>query len=66
MGKWSIEMAYGIGFTVTGIEADTKEKAIEVAKTYVEDEVSIISTACDVYVDAGDLEFKDVTFVDCK
>ena len=29
MKRWDVELSYGIGFTVSGIEARTKEQAIE-------------------------------------
>lgn len=59
MDKWCIELAYSIGFTVSGIEANSKEEAIEKAKNMVNDAVVI----SDVGVDEGDFEFQQVTYV---
>lgn len=63
MKKWSVEMSYGVGFTVTGIEAETKNQAIETAKEIIEDDVSIV---CGSHIDCSDLEFEQTTFVTDK
>lgn len=42
MSKWSVELSYGIGFTVSDIEAETREEAIEKAKHLVEDGTTIL------------------------
>lgn len=59
MGKWEIEMAYGIGFSAE-VEANNREDAIEKAKNLIEDGVTILPF--DNSVDAGDLEFETVTY----
>lgn len=59
MKNWNVELAYGIGFTVTGIEADTKEEAIKKARERVEDHTTILTHA---HVDEGDLEYDACTF----
>lgn len=59
MKNWNIELAYGIGFTVIGIEADTKEEAIAKAREMVEEHTTILTRA---HVDEGDLEYNACTF----
>lgn len=59
MKKWDVELSYGIGFSVTGISAETREEAIKKARSLVEDETMIISTRT---VDEGDLEFESVSY----
>lgn len=57
--KWDVELSYGIGFTVTGVEAQSEENAIRKAKALVED--TDINTG--IQVDAGCLEFDQYTYV---
>lgn len=59
MGKWGIEMAYGVGFTVE-VDADSREHAIAKAKSLIENGTTILPF--DNSVDAGDLEFEEVTY----
>lgn len=61
MNKWSVELSYGIGFTVSGIKAETKEEAIEKAKHLVEDGTTILPF--DNSVDESGLEFDMVSYV---
>lgn len=56
--KWDVELSYGIGFTVTGVEAQSKEDAVRKAKALVED--TDINTG--IQVDAGCLEFDQCTY----
>lgn len=56
--KWDVELAYGIGFTVTDIEANTREEAITKAKAIV-GETTIMEGP---QVIAGDLEFDQCTY----
>lgn len=56
--KWDVELFYGIGFTVTDIEANTREEAITKAKAIVE-ETTIMEGP---QVSAGDLEFDQCTY----
>lgn len=43
MAKWSVELCCGIGFTVSGVEADTRTEAIEKAKQMVLDGTTILT-----------------------
>ncbi|HLO11089.1 MAG TPA: hypothetical protein VK190_02410 [Pseudoneobacillus sp.] len=58
--KYTVEMSYGIGFTVTDIEANSQDEAIEKAKEIVEEEITVVDGR---NVDSSDLEFEDVNFV---
>lgn len=59
MNNWNVELAYGISFTVTGVNANTKEEAIAKAREMVEDHATILTHA---HVDEGDLEYNACTF----
>lgn len=59
--KWNVELCCGIGFTVSNIEAATRDEAIEKAKNLVLDGTNIMT---DVNVDAGDLEYDQCTYVE--
>ncbi len=61
MNKWSVELSYGIGFTVSNIQAETQEEAIEKAKHLVENGTTILSF--DNSVDESGLEFDTVSYV---
>lgn len=61
MNKWSVELSYGIGFTVSNIQAETREKAIEKAKDLVEKGTTILPF--DNSVDESGLEFDSVSYV---
>lgn len=61
MKKWNIDMAYGLSISVSGIEAETRDEAIEKAKELVEKEVDI--NTLDEHVDAGSLEYDQCTFI---
>ena len=61
MNKWSVELSYGIGFTVSNILAETQEEAIEKAKRLVEDGTTILPF--DNSVDESGLEFNMVSYV---
>lgn len=56
--KWDVELSYGIGFTVTDIEAGTREEAITKAKAVVE-EITIVEGP---QVSTGSLEFDQCTY----
>ena len=58
MAKWDVELSYGIGFTVQGVDAGTREEAIKKAKRLVEDYTDITTGR---QVDASCLEFESVT-----
>lgn len=60
MSKWSVELSYGIGFTVSDIEAETREEAIEKAKHLVEDGTTILPF--DNSVNENGLEFDMVSY----
>lgn len=60
MAKWDVELSYGIGFTVQGVDAGTREEAIEKAKHLVEEHTDITTGR---QVDAGCMEFENVTHV---
>lgn len=60
MNKWSVELSYGIGFTVSDVRAKTREEAIQKAKNLVEHGTTIlISESC---VDERGLEFDSVSY----
>lgn len=61
MNKWSVELSYGIGFTVSDIQAETREEAIEKAKHLVEDGATILLS--DNSVDESGIEFDSVSYV---
>lgn len=61
MNKWSVELSYGIGFTVSNIQAETREEAIEKAKDLVEKGTTILPF--DNSVDESGLEFDSVSYV---
>lgn len=63
MKKWDVELSYGIGFTVSGIQAETKEQAIKKAKRQVEKDVSVLTFGS---IDEGGLEFNAVTYAKSK
>lgn len=58
MKKWDVELSYGIGFTVSGIYAETKEQAVKKAKRRVEKDVSVLTSGS---IDEGGLEFEMAT-----
>lgn len=58
--KWNVELCCGIGFTVTGIDADTEEQAIESAKSLVLDGTTILTG---IHVSEGDLEYDQCTYI---
>lgn len=58
MDKWCVEMAYGIGFTVSQIEARSKEEAVMKAKELI-DNTNILT---DIFVDESGLEFEQLTY----
>lgn len=62
MKKWDVEMSYGIGFTISGIEAETREEAIEAAQRAINEDVNVsdISEHC---IECGGFEFEQVNFV---
>lgn len=60
MKNWNVELSYGIGFTVSGVKANTKEQAIEKAKHLVEAGTDIITRAT---VEGSGLEFDQCSFV---
>ena len=62
--KWDIELSYGIGFTVTGVPAATKEEAIHKARNLIENGTTILPF--DGSVDDRGLEFEQVTYVQEK
>lgn len=59
MKKWDVELSCGIGFTVTGVEADTKENAIKKAKHLVDSSVSIMAGPG---IEEGSLTFEQCSF----
>lgn len=61
MNKWSVELSYGIGFTVSDIRAETREEAIEKAKHLVENGTTILPF--DNSVDESGLKFDSVSYV---
>lgn len=61
MNKWSVELSYRIGFTVSDVEAETQEEAIEKAKHIVEDGTTILPF--DNSVDERGLEFDMISYV---
>lgn len=63
MAKWDVELCCGIGFTVTGVDGNTREEAIENAKKLVLDNTTLLT---DSKVDPGDLEFEQCTFIQKK
>ena len=63
MKKWDVELSYGIGVTVSGIQAETKEQAIKKAKRQVEKDVSVLTFGS---IDEGGLEFNAVTYAKSK
>ncbi len=58
--KYDVELCCGIGFTVTGVEADTQEEAITKAKDMVLNDTNIMTGP---QVDAGDLEYDQCTYI---
>lgn len=58
--KYDIEMVYGIGFTASNIEANSRKEAIKQAKEIIENEITILDVK---NVDVSNLEFEEVTFV---
>ncbi len=60
MSKWNIELSYNMGFTVSGIEAETQEEAIDKAK-YLVESIEIIS--CESAVEERGFEFDTVSYV---
>lgn len=58
MGRWCVEMAYGIGFTVD-IRAKNREEAIEKAKLLVQGTTIL---PFDNSVEERGLEFQGVTY----
>lgn len=56
MKKFTVEMCYGIGVSIEGIEAETQEEAIEKAKQLMEEDPG-------EYADLRELEFDSVNFV---
>lgn len=58
--KFDIEMCYGLGVTVSSIEANSEEEAIGKAKKMVSSTVNIMDG---LNVEAGCLEFEQVTYV---
>lgn len=59
MAKWNVDLVYGIPFTVNGIEADSRNEAIEKAKKAVEDNTEIMTGHM---VDAGCLEYDQCSY----
>lgn len=57
--KYTIEMSYSVGITVSDIVADSEEEAVKIAKRRVVNQVAVIGVDD---VDCGSLKFKDVTF----
>lgn len=57
--KYDVELSYGIGFTITGVEAESQDEAIKKAKALVEQ--TDISTG--PQVDAGCLEYDQCSFI---
>lgn len=62
MKKWDVEMSYIAGFSISGIEADSREEAIEEAKRVINEEVTISDISMNT-VECGGLEFEQVNFV---
>lgn len=56
MKKWTVEMCYGVGVSIEGIEADTQEEAIEKAKALVEDDPGN-------YIDLAEAEFESLNYI---
>lgn len=59
-GKWDLEFACGVGFSVDNVEAGTRNEAIEKAARMAEG-TSFVTNA---QVDAGDLEYDQCTYVE--
>lgn len=57
--KYDVELSYAIGFTVTGVEAESREDAIRKAKALAEE--TNITTG--IQVDAGCLEFDQCSYI---
>jgi hypothetical protein len=58
--KYDIDLAYGIGFTVSGIDANSHEEAIKKARNIIAKDITILNGRD---VDAGDLEFEGVNYI---
>ncbi len=56
MKKWTVEMCYGVGVSIEGVEAETQEEAIEEAKRLMEEDP-------EEFVDMRELEFESLNFV---
>ncbi len=61
MAKWTVDMIYGTNVRVT-VEAETGEEAQQKARELADDNV-MISTQ-DSCIEAGNLEYKDTTFLE--
>lgn len=62
--KYDVELSYGIGFTVSGIEADNQSEAIEKAKQIAEQTMLTTPvTGNDVEIDAGCLEYDQCSYI---
>lgn len=59
MGKWNIEMAYGINFSAQ-VRASSRDEAIAIAKTLVKNGTMIL--ASDNAVNESGMMFQGVTF----
>lgn len=56
MGKWTIEMCYGLNVSVEGVEAETREEAEKIARQMVDENI-------EEYADMNGLEFEMTTYV---
>lgn len=61
--KYTIEMSYSVGITVSDIVADSEEEAVKMAKRRVVNQVAVIGVDD---VDCGPLKFKDMTFCEVE
>lgn len=60
MTKWDVELVFNAPFTVTGVEAETEEEALETAKKCV---IQGTDMTTDRLVEAGHLEFDMCSYI---
>ena len=58
-GKWTVELSFGIGFTVSNVEAPTQQEAAKKAKDLVLEDTMFMT---DPQVEKSDLEFEQYTY----